>query len=425
MRARFYMKLSKEYTMPDRLSVGTTGQDGEITIYNGDGKLSIHLRSSDALLRIGGEDKAGLISVRDNSSGAGKETIRLNGARGDVILGGHGTDGDLTLRDNATRNVIHFSANEGVARIGGGSKSGQPGPSGEIWIRDGNGETPIHLRASDALFRIGGEDKAGVISVRDNSSGAGKETIRLSGAQGDVILGGHGTDGDLTLRDNATRNVIHFSANEGVARIGGGSKSGEAGPDGEIWLRDGNGETSIHLRARDSLMRVGGGGTAGLLSVRDDSSGAGKEMIRIDGSTGDIVFKNADLAEEFDVATDIEPGTVAVLDQDGTLVISSTAYDKRVVGVVSGAGSYDPGLILDKQEDKTDRMPIALVGKVYCKVDATDAPIEVGDLLTTSHTPGHAMRACDPMQAFGTVIGKALSPLHEGTGMIPIVVALQ
>ena len=53
------------------------------------------------------------------------------------------------------------------------------------------------------------------------------------------------------------------------------------------------------------------------------------------------------------------------------------------------------------------------------------APIEVGDLLTTSATPGHAMKATDPLKAFGAVIGKALRPLDSGQGLIPVLIALQ
>lgn len=70
-------------------------------------------------------------------------------------------------------------------------------------------------------------------------------------------------------------------------------------------------------------------------------------------------------------------------------------------------------------------MPIALVGKVYCKVDAQYDSIEIGDLLTTSLTMGHAMKAGDHTKAFGTVIGKALAALESGTDLIPILVALQ
>jgi hypothetical protein len=143
--------------------------------------------------------------------------------------------------------------------------------------------------------------------------------------------------------------------------------------------------------------------------------------------TGDVMLTGADCAEEFNTASaaEIEPGTVMVLDQADTLQPSQQAYDKRVVGVISGAGDYKPGIVLDKQQSLENRVPVALVGKVYCKVDAQYAPIEVGDLLTTSPTHGHAMRADDPLKAFGSVIGKALRSLEVGQGMIPILIALQ
>jgi hypothetical protein len=141
----------------------------------------------------------------------------------------------------------------------------------------------------------------------------------------------------------------------------------------------------------------------------------------------DIVLPNADCAEDFDIA-DIslaEPGTVMVLGETGlALQPSNRSYDKRVAGVISGAGAYKPGIVLDKQKSKANRLPIALVGKVFCKVDANAGSIEIGDLLTTSDTPGHAMKATDISKALGTVIGKALGPMKEGKGMIPILIAL-
>jgi hypothetical protein len=143
--------------------------------------------------------------------------------------------------------------------------------------------------------------------------------------------------------------------------------------------------------------------------------------------TGDIRLRNADCAEDFDIAglEKVEPGTVMVIDSEGSLRECDRAYDKCVAGVISGAGSYKPAMILDKQESSKNRMPIALMGKVYCKVDASYGAIEVGDLLTTSSTPGHAMKVSDPMKAFGSVIGKALRPLTSGEGLIPILIALQ
>ena len=143
--------------------------------------------------------------------------------------------------------------------------------------------------------------------------------------------------------------------------------------------------------------------------------------------TGDIKLINADCAEDFDIAglEEVEPGTVMVIDSEGALRQSDRAYDKRVAGVISGAGNFKPGIVLDKQNSSNNRMPIALLGKVYCKVDAQHGAIEVGDLLTTSSTPGHAMKTDDPSKAFGAVIGKALRSLEEGQGLIPILIALQ
>jgi len=143
--------------------------------------------------------------------------------------------------------------------------------------------------------------------------------------------------------------------------------------------------------------------------------------------TGDIKLINADCAEDFDVleAEQIEPGTVMVLTEEGALRPSSEGYDKKVAGVISGGGDYKPGIVLDKQSSQDHRLPVALLGKVYCKVDAEYAPVKVGDLLTTSPTPGHAMKADDPLKAFGAVIGKALRPLEAGQGLIPILIALQ
>jgi hypothetical protein len=119
---------------------------------------------------------------------------------------------------------------------------------------------------------------------------------------------------------------------------------------------------------------------------------------------GDIILTGADCAEQFDVEGPAlpEPGTVVVIDEEESLGESRVAYDKKVAGVVSGAGSYRCGLLLDGGRSVANRIPVALTGKVYCKVDAQYAPIAIGDLLTTSPTPGHAMKAVDSTRAFGS-----------------------
>jgi hypothetical protein len=153
----------------------------------------------------------------------------------------------------------------------------------------------------------------------------------------------------------------------------------------------------------------------------------GTDVIDLDAQTGDIILKNADCAEEFDVAeaSDAPPGAVMVLDRSGHIRESQRPYDKKVVGVVSGAGHYRPAIVLDKDLSRSGRAPVALVGKVYCQVDVDASPIDVGDLLTTSSVPGHAMKATDSSMAFGAVLGKALEPLNAGRGLIPVLIALQ
>jgi hypothetical protein len=142
---------------------------------------------------------------------------------------------------------------------------------------------------------------------------------------------------------------------------------------------------------------------------------------------GDVILEGADCAEEFDLQAnaDLAPGTVVVFDQNGALEPGRQPYDRKVAGVISGAGAFRPGMILDRRPHSGKRAPVALVGKVYCKVDAGYGPVEVGDLLTTSPTSGHAMKASDPTRAFGSVLGKALQPLGSGQALLPILVTLQ
>jgi hypothetical protein len=143
--------------------------------------------------------------------------------------------------------------------------------------------------------------------------------------------------------------------------------------------------------------------------------------------TGDVFLTGGDCAEQFDVldVNACDPGTVMVITNRGGLMPSQDEYDRRVAGVVSGAGDLRPGIILGDQSSTDKRRPIALVGKAFCKAVANAEAISVGDLLTTSTIAGHAMKATDPSRAFGAVIGKALQPLPTGAGLIRILITLQ
>lgn len=209
--------------------------------------------------------------------------------------------------------------------------------------------------------------------------------------------------------------VIHDS---GQLIIGGGPNNRP----GVLMLLDSNGKSLI--RAFQGKIDVGGDGRAGQIQVKREN---GQVTIDLNGGTGDITLNGADCAEEFDIveADDIEAGTVLIIENSGILSPCREAYDKRVAGVVSGGNGVRPGIILGRNKFSNRRKPIALNGKVCCKVDARYAAIDVGDLLTTSPTVGHAMKAQEPLEAFGSVIGKALSSLSVGQGEIPVLVALQ
>jgi hypothetical protein len=282
---------------------------------------------------------------------------------------------------------------------------------------------------SDTGPGVDGLGKGNFAGVRGTNTGSGNGVAGFaesgSGVRGESDTGpgvdglGKGNFAGVRGTNTGSGNGVSGFAEAGIG-VSGNSDNGD-GVRGES-AGGGAGVRGISTN-RDRVGVVGentAGGFAGLFTGNVDVRGS----IFCDG---DIVLRNADCAEHFDIAhaTEIEPGTVMVINNDGALEQSTQGYDKRVAGVVSGAGDYRPALILDKQDTSDQRMPIALIGKTFCKVDAGEGPIAVGDLLTTSSIPGHAMKAADPGKAFGAVIGKALRPHSSGRGLIPILIALQ
>src|SRR5215470_7739673 len=137
----------------------------------------------------------------------------------------------------------------------------------------------------------------------------------------------------------------------------------------------------------------------------------------------------ADLSEKFDVlpgnnsesAEEIQPGMVVAIDpiNPGKLRLSRRAYDRRVAGVISGAGGVQPGMKMGQEGTLADgKHPVALGGRVYVRVDATRGAVKPGDLLTTSATPGYAMKAANASKAQGAIIGKAMTGLKGGKGLV-------
>jgi len=365
--------------------------------------------------------------------------------------------GNIQIQGSTNTTTVTINGNTARVGIGGGFVAGtlfppgakqpidgNPGVSGALSVNHHTGEAQVVLNADSTLggnifvynhvgkqhlyfgrgsLHIGGNNGNGALALFPGDS----ENVWGGSAPKNptIILTSQDAtskDAQITLRENSGQhNMINLNGANAAIVAGGG---GQDGQDGSLILREKNNHNTINLDGATATIVAGKFELPGKIVVRDN---AGKDAIYVDGATGDIVLLNADCAEYFDVTglAIATPGTVMVIDDEGSVRQSSEAYDKRVAGVVSGAGEYKPAIVLDHKGTLGNRVPLALLGKVYCSVDTQYAPIEVGDLLTTSPTAGHAMKAGDPARAFGAVIGKALRPLRKGAGMIPILVALQ
>jgi hypothetical protein len=246
---------------------------------------------------------------------------------------------------------------------------------------------------NDALNSLSHSPQHAGVSANNDAGGFG---LWASGTVAGYFKGNVQVAGDAV--NDAFNSLSHSPAHAGV------SANNDAGGFG-LWA---SGTTAAYFQGNVEM--VGNASVSGTLSVGVD-----------------LILEGADCAEEFDLqaALDLDPGTVVVLDADGSLEPSWQGYDRKVAGVISGAGDFRPGMILDRRSTTEGRAPIALMGKVYCKVDAQYGAVQVGDLLTTSPTSGHAMKASDSARAFGAVIGKALRPLQSGQALVPILIALQ
>jgi hypothetical protein len=164
-------------------------------------------------------------------------------------------------------------------------------------------------------------------------------------------------------------------------------------------------------------------------------TGGWSRVFRVD-STGKGFFDGgtqtggADFAESVAVAKEFtrqdEPGDLLIVDTSGNrqLKLSREPYSTLVAGIYS----TKPGVLATPHrmdETPSNEIPLAIVGIVPCKVSAENGPIQPGDLLVSSSTPGHAMKGTDRSRMLGAVVGKALEPLRDGKGTIQVLVTLQ
>jgi hypothetical protein len=400
---------------PDPPTVEIRGASGDLFLRPVEGKKTAWLSSKGRLFLGGNAVDGGLLlfpARHENSESPKNATVQLAAGSGALVL-------SLVDGQGAVKDTIWLAASSASLKAGGNGANGDlrlfPAQAEQF-----GGAASVALNAGTGSIDAGGNDTTGTL---DLLSRTGKVTAHLD-AEGTLVLGGKGPGGDLLIYpswgnaaapgNNAAAASVHIDGQTGTLNLRGVANR----------IRD-----SIRLEGTEGCIKVGGNGVSGKIEIFAHSSldFGGAPAVTIDGGAGDIILTNADCAEEFTVAAGqaVEPGMVLVFDDEGTLRPCEKAYDSRVAGVVAGGGSCRPGMILGHQPGAANRRPIALSGKVFCRVDAEDAAIRTGDLLTTAPRPGHAMRAADPGKAFGAVIGKAMCGLEAGCGLIPILVALQ
>jgi hypothetical protein len=289
-----------------------------------------------------------------------------------------------------------------------------------------------------------------------NGSSIGVLGITSTASTDSSNPGGNGVWGEATATTGNTAGVFGRSASvngtgvfgqatattgDAIGVYGTSAAAGGTGVFGEVTNTTAGvaGNVGVYGRVADSAANSAAGqfdvtGTANILIGRQGASPTNK--FRVD-STGKGFFNGgtqtsgADFAESVAVRDDkssYQPGDVIAIDTDGVRRFTKSA--KPYSTLVAGIYSTKPGILatphhIDDARPSSEEIPLAVVGIVPCKVSGENGPIEAGDLLVSSSTPGYAMKGTDRAKMNGAVIGKALQPMHGQNGVIEVLVSLQ
>jgi len=343
-----------------------------------------------------------------------------------------------------------------VAGGGGGADSD--------WILNGNdmyagvnGNVGIGTSTPSRLLELDGNNEQDGLRVSWGDAYSGLCGELTHAGSGGLILnsttsGGTGSWADISFQtNNATKMFLNHVGNFGLGTVSPVRKLHIDGGNAENGLRVAWGSNYsnlygefVHKGSGGLVINSNAGGswadmsfqTEGVTRMFLNHSGnlgigtsAPDVKLHVVGTAKVEVLKvtGSDLAENFPVRHIAEPGSVMAIDheQPGQLRLSESAYDRRVAGVISGAGDLAAGAILGNGPGAEDDLPVALSGRVWVKCDATAHAIQPGDLLTTSSTPGHAMKAADHDRAQGAILGKAMTGLEGSQGLVLVLVSLQ
>jgi hypothetical protein len=272
-------------------------------------------------------------------------------------------------------------------------------------------------------------DGYGLFALHDASTGTGPAIFGRTDSTASQAFGVHGLV-NTTAAGSSSAGVRGENLSTSALGIGvWGSQAGGG------WGVYGSTATGYGVYGQSTGTGIGVRGfSTGSYGGYFDTGVAGGVALYVVGtaSVGVLTIRGgADLAENFEVAQqaeEVQPGMLVMIDPEhtGGVTLAHGAYNKLVAGVISGANDLSAGMVLGHFDGQKDAKPVALTGRVWTYVDGTDAAVEPGDLLTSSDTPGYAMKVTDSSKAQGATIGKAMSKLAKGEkGMVLVLVNLQ
>jgi hypothetical protein len=427
------------------LSLTNSGAGGVINAFNNNSTTGYGLYGF-----ASGSDGLGVYGSASGSSGRGVEGI-ASGSYGTGVYGYASNAGGYTnyggyfsasgTYGRAVYGIADGAAGRGV--YGYASKTGDVTNYGGRFNAMGSSGYGVYAHAgADTGANYGGyfESDGNLgkgIHARVDNPGSGLKYAGYFEVDSETGTGVYSTvNGDYsnwTFRGEATgtgsEGAWFSTVGEGTVAVYGNA-SGETGTfnynKGGQFIAAGNRGYGVHAQATGTYGTgiYANGGPSGYAAI---FRGNVKILRESDGTTILELGAGLDYAEGFDVAEGevIEPGAVLVIDHEnpGKLALSSKPYDTKVAGIVAGAKSLGSGVRLGSGEFDHD---VALAGRVYCNVDASQEGVEPGDLLTTSSIPGYAMKVNDHTRSQGAILGKAMERLEKGaTGQILVLVTLQ
>jgi len=266
----------------------------------------------------------------------------------------------------------------------------------------------------------------------------GRADVRFDGTTLRMLAGPAGSPPSIGVAVNANGVQLPNGVQLGVGTNGYQVQFGSPNSEDGMTMSGAGGRADLRYNGTLKLVNGAGGippATNGIAITNAGNVGIGIEnpvaKLHVVGTTRTSVLTitgGADIAEPFPMKEDeIERGSVVIIDDEhpGRLKRSVAAYDTRVAGIVSGANGINAGISLHQEGVLDGGQNVALSGRVYVQADASSGAIKPGDMLTTSDTPGHAMKVGDHTRSQGAVIGKAMSPLPEGRGLVLVLVTLQ